>query len=136
MVNPRFLVSIVDDDESVRESLPDLLKVFGFVSQTFSSAEEFLAKDGISRSNCLILDIAMPGMGGPGLQNELNRRKIAIPIIFITGNRDETLQSRLIERGALACLTKPLNDAALLEALHSALRIGCSSRSKFEPDIQ
>ncbi len=75
MMNPRLLVSIVDDDESVRESLPDLLKEFGFASQTFSSAEEFLASDGISRTNCLILDVAMPGMCGPELQKELNRRK-------------------------------------------------------------
>lgn len=123
MINPRYLVSIVDDDESVRESLPDLLKVFGFRSQAFSSAEEFLAKDGTSRSNCLVLDVAMPGMGGPELQKELNRRKIEIPIIFITGNRDEMLRSRLIELGAIACLIKPFSDAAILEALNSALQI-------------
>ena len=82
MMNPRSLVSVVDDDESVRESLPDLLKEFGFASQTFSSAEEFLASDGISRSKCLILDIAMPGMAGPELQQELNRRKIKTPYYF------------------------------------------------------
>ena len=119
----RFLVSIVDDDESVRESLPALLKTFGFGSQTFTSAEEFLAKDGVSRSNCLILDVAMPGMGGPDLQKELNRRKIEIPIIFITGSRDDTLHSRLVELGAIACLIKPFSDAAILDALHSALQI-------------
>lgn len=116
------LVSIVDDDESVRESLPDLLKEIGFVSQTFSSAEEFLAKDGISGSNCLILDVAMPGMCGPELQQELNRRKITVPIIFITGNRDEALRSRLIEQGAAACLIKPFSDDAMIEALNSALK--------------
>jgi FixJ family two-component response regulator len=112
------LISIVDDDESVRESLPDLLKLFGLDSQTFSSAEEFLAKDGISRSKCLILDVAMPGMSGPELQDELNRRKIQIPIIFITAHRDETLRSRLMERGAIACLIKPFGDVAMLEALN------------------
>jgi FixJ family two-component response regulator len=116
------LVSIVDDDESVRESLPDLLKEFGLASQTFSSAEEFLATDGFSRSNCLILDVAMPGMCGPELQLELNRRKITVPIIFITGNRDEALRSRLIEQGAIACLIKPFSDDAILEALNSALK--------------
>jgi FixJ family two-component response regulator len=121
MMNPQSLVSIVDDDESVRESLPDLLKMFGLESETFSSAEEFLAKDGISRSKCLILDVAMPGMDGPELQKELNRRKITIPIIFITGHRDETLRSRLIEQGAIACLIKPFSDEAMLEALNSAL---------------
>jgi FixJ family two-component response regulator len=123
MMNPRSLVSIVDDDESVRESLPDLLKEFGFASETFSSAEEFLASDGIARTQCLILDVAMPGMRGPELQGELNRRKIKIPVIFITGQRDETLVSRLIEQGAIACLIKPFSDAAMLEALNSAFQV-------------
>lgn len=122
-MNPQSLVSIVDDDESVRESLPDLLKVFGLGSQTFSSAEEFLSKDGIPQSNCLILDVAMPGMRGPDLQKELNRREIKIPIIFITGHRDEALRSQLIERGAIACLIKPFSDAEMLEALNSALQV-------------
>ena|ERR1700678_2932994 len=116
-------VSIVDDDESVRESLPDLLKEFGFVSQTFSSAEQFLAFDGISQTQCLILDVAMPGMSGPELQKELIRRKIEIPIIFITGNRDEALRSRLIQQGAIAFLIKPFSDAGMLEALKSALHV-------------
>lgn len=122
MTNPRTLVSIVDDDESVRESLPDLLSEFGFVSQTFSSADEFLASDGVSRTKCLILDVAMPGMSGPELQLELNRRKCQIPIIFITAQRDEAARSRLIDRGATACLIKPFSDTALLEALNSALQ--------------
>src|SRR5208282_2631456 len=102
MTDTRLLVSVVDDDESVRESLPDLLKELGFASQTFSSAEEFLASDGIARTQCLILDVAMPGMGGPELQGELKSREIKIPIVFITGQRDETLQLRLIEKGAIA----------------------------------
>jgi len=122
-MDPLSLVSIVDDDESVRESLPDLLTEFGSASETFSSAEEFLAKDGISRSKCLILDVAMPGMSGPQLQQELNRRQVKIPIIFITANRDETLRSRLIEQGAIACLIKPFSDDAMLEALNSALHV-------------
>jgi len=122
-MNSRSLVSVVDDDESVRESLPDLLKEFGFASQTFSSAEEFLASDGIAGTECLILDVAMPGMCGPDLQEELNRRKIKIPIVFITGQRDERLRSRLIEQGAIACLIKPFSDAAMLEALNSAFRL-------------
>ena len=123
MMNLLSVVSIVDDDESVRESLPDLLKEFGLASHTFSSAEEFLASNGIARTQCLILDVAMPGMCGPELQEELNRRKIKIPIIFITGNRDEALRSRLIERGAIACLIKPFSDAAMLEALNSAFQV-------------
>jgi FixJ family two-component response regulator len=122
-MDPLSLVSIVDDDESVRESLPDLLTEFGSASETFSSAEEFLAEDGISRSKCLILDVAMPGMSGPQLQQELNRRQVKIPIIFITANRDEKLRSRLIEQGAIACLIKPFSDDAMLEALNSALHV-------------
>jgi FixJ family two-component response regulator len=122
MMNPRSLVSIVDDDESVRESLPDLIKEFGFESQTFSSAEEFLASDAILRTKCLILDVAMPGMCGPELQKELNRRKINIPVIFITAHRDEAERSRLIEQDAIACLFKPFSDTALLYALNSALQ--------------
>ena len=123
MMNPRSLVSIVDDDESVRESLPDLIKEFGFASQTFSSAEEFLASDGIARTQCLILDVSMPGMCGPELQKELNRRNVRIPIIFITGQRDEVLRSRLIAQGATADLIKPFSDAAMLEALNSAFQV-------------
>ena len=123
MMNPLSLVSVVDDDESVRESLPDLLKEFGFASRTFSSAEEFLTSDAILRTECLILDIAMPGMGGPELQLELKRRNIRIPIIFITASRDEALQSRLVEQGAIACLIKPFGDATLLEALNAALQV-------------
>jgi FixJ family two-component response regulator len=122
-MNPLALVSVVDDDESVRESLPDLLKEFGFASQTFSSAEEFLASNEISRSKCLILDVAMPGMSGPELQKELTRRGVDIPIIFITAHPDESLRSRLVEQGAIACLIKPFSDGALLQALNSALQV-------------
>jgi FixJ family two-component response regulator len=123
MMNPEPLLSVVDDDESIRESLPDLLNMFGFASQTFASAEEFLAKDGFSRSKCLILDVTMPGMCGPELQKELSRREIKIPIIFITAHRNEAERSRLIEQGAIACLIKPFSDAALLEALDSAFDV-------------
>jgi len=122
-MNLQSLVSIVDDDQSVRESLPDLLREFGFASQTFCSAEEFLEKDGISRSKCLILDVAMPGMHGPELQEELHRRKIEIPIIFITGHQDESLRSRLIEHGAIACLIKPFSDDSMLNALNAAFQV-------------
>jgi len=122
-MNTKLLVSIVDDDESVRESLPDLLKEFGFTSRAFSSAEEFLASDALSQTKCIILDIVMPGMSGLELQQELKLRKIATPIIFITARRDETVRSRLIERGALACLIKPFSDTALLEALNPAFQV-------------
>jgi FixJ family two-component response regulator len=118
------LVSVVDDDESVRESLPDLLKVFGFSADAFSSAEEFLASDNVGKTRCLILDVAMPGMTGPDLQRELARRGLPIPIVYITGRKDETVRPRLIEQGAVECLFKPFSDAALQEALSSALRAG------------
>ena len=71
------LVSVVDDDESVRESLPDLLRAFGFSVEAFSSAEEFLASDSVRKTRCLILDVAMPGMTGPDLQRELARRGLS-----------------------------------------------------------
>lgn len=120
----RSLVSVVDDDESVRESLPDLLKEFGFASQTFSSAEEFLASDFVVQTRCLILDIGMPGMSGPDLQRELALLRQKIPIIFITANRSESVRARLLKLGAVDCLFKPFSDRALLEALNAALRIG------------
>jgi FixJ family two-component response regulator len=118
------LVSIVDDDESVRESLPDLLREFGFAARTFSSAEEFLLSDSIEQTNCLLLDVAMPGMSGPDLQQELRIRRQEIPIIFITAQRDEAVRSRLIEQGAVECLFKPFSETALLDALNAALRAG------------
>ena len=116
-----LLVSVVDDDESVRESLPDLLKEFGFTARTFSSSEEFLASEEILQTACLILDIAMPGMGGPNLQRELERRQIKIPIIFITAQQDEDVRSRVLGNGAVQCLLKPFSDSALLRALNAAL---------------
>ena len=119
----RSLVSVVDDDESVRESLPDLLKEFGFAAHAFSSPEEFLASDCVGQTRCLILDIAMPGMTGPGLQQELKLRRQEIPIIFITAQRDEAVRSRLLEKGAVECLFKPFSDTALLQALNVALRV-------------
>lgn len=118
-----LLVSIVDDDESVRESLPDLLREFGFAAHAFSSAEEFLASDFIEQTRCLLLDITMPGMSGPDLQQELKRRRQEIPIVFITAQRDETVRSRLIEHGAVECLFKPFSETALLESLNTALRV-------------
>jgi FixJ family two-component response regulator len=117
----RLLVSVVDDDESIRESLPDLLREFGFSSEVFSSAEEFLESAFIGQTRCLILDVAMPGMKGPDLLRELARRGQRIPIVFITAHRDDTIRPRLLKQGAVECLFKPFSDAALQEALNSAL---------------
>jgi FixJ family two-component response regulator len=123
MMGKRSLVSVVDDDESVRESLPDLLRQFGFAAEAFSSAEAFLASEVVSETSCLILDIAMPGMSGPDLQQELVRRRQKIPIVFITAQADETVRPRLIARGAVECLFKPFSETVLLDALNTALRM-------------
>jgi len=118
------LVSVVDDDESVRESLPDLLKELGFDACAFSSARDFLSSECMNRTECLILDIAMPGMTGFDLQRELQLQGREIPIIFITGQTDAAIHTRALERGAVACLLKPFSDTALLAAVEAALRTG------------
>jgi FixJ family two-component response regulator len=123
-MSTRTLVSVVDDDESVRESLPDLLQELGFAARAFSSAEEFLVSRYVDQTRCLVLDIAMPGMSGPDLQRELRLRRREIPIIFVTAHRDEMIRPRLLGQGAVECLFKPFSDTALLEALNSALRAG------------
>ncbi len=123
MIGKRALVSVVDDDESVRESLPDLLRQFGFAAEAFSSAEAFLASDFVSETDCLLLDIAMPAMSGPELQDELVRRRQEIPIVFISAAADETVRPHLLARGAVECLFKPFSEAALLDALNAALRM-------------
>lgn len=122
-MSTRPLISVVDDDESVRESLPDLLKEFGFDAQAFSSAEEFLASDSVNQTSCLVLDVAMPGMTGPDLQRELTSRRQEIPIVFITAHRDDTVRPRLLAQGAVECLFKPFTETDLLAALNTALRI-------------
>jgi FixJ family two-component response regulator len=121
--NKRSLVSVVDDDESVRESLPDLLREFGFSAQAFSSAEEFLTSDYVDQTRCLILDIAMPGMTGPDLQRELALRGQRMPIVFITAYREESVRPRVFEQGVVECLLKPFSDTDLLDALNAALRV-------------
>jgi FixJ family two-component response regulator len=118
----KVLVSVVDDDESVRESLPDLLQELGFATRAFSSAEEFLTSDCVHKTKCLILDVAMPGMTGPDLQRQLALRHQRIPIVFVTAHISGAVRARLIEDGAVECLFKPFTDTALLDALNSALR--------------
>ena len=132
MMANRSLVSVVDDDESVRESLPDLLQQFGFDTEAFSSAEAFLASDVVNETSCLLLDIAMPGMSGPDLQEELARRRQEIPIVFITAHGDRTDRPRLLAGGAVECLFKPFSEAALLEAIEAALRVSSSSHRGVE----
>lgn len=123
MTSERSLVSVVDDDESVRESLPDLIRQFGFCARTFSSAEAFLASDSVRETHCLLLDISMPGMSGRDLQHELVRRRQEIPIVFITATGDHSVRRRVLAEGAVECLFKPFSDVALFEALNAALQM-------------
>jgi FixJ family two-component response regulator len=119
-MSERPLVCVVDDDESVRESLPDLLREFGYDARPFSYARAFLDSDCLAVCDCLILDIAMPEMNGPDLQRELKRLGREIPIVFITAHVDEKVRRRALEQGAIACLYKPFSQADLLTALHAA----------------
>jgi len=121
-MSKRPLVSVVDDSDSVRESLPDLLEQAGFAVQAFPSAEAFLDSVATDDTNCLILDVALPGMSGPDLQQELIRRGKLIPIVFITAHGDKSLPPRLLDEGAVACLFKPFSDTAVIDAVETALR--------------
>ncbi len=116
-----LVVVVVDDDESVRESLPDLLKEFGFSVLAFSSADEYLASESVDRTTCLVLDIVMPGMSGLDLQSELKNRGRKIPIIFITAQKDESVRKRVLAQGAVDVLLKPFSDTALRKALSKAM---------------
>jgi len=116
------LISIVDDDESVRESLEGLLKSVGFRVEAFALATNFLNSTALHVTDCLILDVRMPGMSGPELQTKLIAIQRLIPIIFITAHGDETVRARVLGNGAVDCLLKPFNDDALLNAVNAALR--------------
>jgi FixJ family two-component response regulator len=117
----RSLISVVDDDISSRESLPDLLGMLGYRARPFASAEDFLASDVLTDTRCLILDVSMPGMSGPELQSELRRRGLQIPIIFITAHCDQALRADLLARGAIECLFKPFSEQDLRTALDCAV---------------
>ncbi|HEY0685757.1 MAG TPA: response regulator [Steroidobacter sp.] len=121
MKDPSKLIAVVDDDESVREALPDLLREFGFAAISFDAAEAFLSSDMLDRVRCLILDIAMPGMTGPELQQELVNRGLRIPVIFITAHADANVRAGLLQKGAVECLFKPFGDQDLRAALDRAL---------------
>lgn len=114
-------ISVVDDDESLRESLEGLLDSLGYRAAVFSSAEAFLSSDALTGADCLILDVRMPGMSGPDLQRELANRGLKIPIIFITAHGDEEVTGRVLTEGAVDCLRKPFSEDSLLKAIHRAL---------------
>lgn len=115
------LVAVVDDDESVRESLPDLLRSFAFQVEAFRSAEAFLSSGVVARTDCLVLDVAMPGMSGLELQQEMARRNLAVPIVFITARTDEIVRATALRRGAVAYLTKPFSEEDIIAAVKAAL---------------
>jgi len=122
IMQQREYIAVVDDDESVRESLPDLIGIFGHKAVAFASANEFLTSGMIDQVKCLVLDIAMPGMSGTELQRELSRQGWQIPIVFITAHGDEQVCHRLRQRGSVECLLKPFADTALHDALDAVLR--------------
>jgi FixJ family two-component response regulator len=119
----RFLVAVVDDDESVRESLPELLRESGYAAHAFASAQELLDSGELIGIGCLILDITMPGMSGPELHDELRRRGQAVPVVFITAVGDKAVRPRLLAEGAVDCLFKPFSETALLAAIRAAQRV-------------
>ena len=115
------LISIVDDDDSLRNSLNNLIRSVGFRAQGFPSAEAFLNSSELHDTACLILDVRMPGMSGLDLQRQLVATNSPIPIVFITSHGDDDAQARALEAGAVAFLYKPFREEALLKAIDSAL---------------
>jgi len=113
------LIAIVDDDDSLRSSLENLIRSFGFRAQGFSSAEEFLSWTAARDTACLILDVRMPGMSGLELQSRLIATNCSIPIIFISAHCDKEARAGALEAGAVAFLQKPFSEDALLDAVHS-----------------
>lgn len=127
MGGARDLISVVDDDVSVRESLPPLLKSLGFPAEAFESAEAFLQSTSMQKTACIVLDITMPGMSGPDLFRELVRRGLRIPVVFITAIHDDVLRTELLREGAVDCLYKPFSENDLEEAVTTALEKGARS---------
>jgi FixJ family two-component response regulator len=115
------LISIVDDDDSLRNSLNNLIRSVGFAVQGFSSAEAFLNSNHLDDTACLILDVRMPGMSGLELQRQLMAADCQIPIVFITSHGDDDARSRALAAGAVEFLYKPFREEALLNAIHTAL---------------
>jgi FixJ family two-component response regulator len=123
LMHQQPLVVVVDDDDSIRESLPNLLEMLGFTARSFASAEDFLASEVVTETGCLILDVSMPGLSGPDLQLELKSRGLKTPIVFITARYDPNLRRELLARGAIECLFKPFSENDLRSALDRAVAI-------------
>ena len=116
------LIAIVDDDESVLRSLEDLIESDGLTALCFGSSEQFLNSEARNRAACLIADIRMPGMSGLELQERLKAERSEIPIIFITAHGDPKMRIRAMRDGAVELLSKPFDDAVLLEIVHTAVK--------------
>ena len=115
------LVGVVDDDESVRDALSSLLRSAGYKCAVFSSAEAFLASGSLDQTDCMVLDVRMPGLSGPELQARIRESSKAVPVIFVTGNADEELRTKAMRDGAIAFLNKPFSDEDLLDAIRAVL---------------
>jgi FixJ family two-component response regulator len=116
------MISIVDDDESVREATKGLVRSLGYAAATFASAEEFLSSDYVRDTSCVIADVQMPGLSGIDLQRQLVAQGLALPVIFITAFPDERTRRRAIDAGAVEYLSKPFSDEQLVSCLDIALR--------------
>jgi FixJ family two-component response regulator len=117
------VLSLVDDDDSVRKATARLIESFGFTVEVFASGEEFLCFGSLRTTSCLVLDVQMPGMSGLQLQSQLAARGYRIPIIFITAHPDEEIRAQALEAGAVAFLTKPFGEETLLKGIRSALKL-------------
>lgn len=118
------LISIVDDDESVREATKGLMRAVGFIAETFASATDFLKADGARRTSCLIVDMQMPGMTGLELYGRLVASGNPIPTILITAYSDDRVRARALKAGVMCYLSKPFSEGDLLGCIQSALRRG------------
>jgi FixJ family two-component response regulator len=116
------VISIVDDDESVREATKGLIRSLGYATATFASAEEYLRSDRMRDTSCLITDVQMPGMSGVELQDRLIAGGQRTPVIFMTAFPEENIRTRVLEAGAFGYLSKPFNDECLIECLDEALK--------------
>jgi FixJ family two-component response regulator len=123
------VISIVDDDESMREATSALVRSLGFAVATFSSAEDFLGSDRVADTSCLITDVQMPGLSGVELQSRLIAGGRQVPIIAVTGYPEESIRTQMLEAGAVGFLSKPFNDECLIDCIETALKGGNTSSS-------
>jgi FixJ family two-component response regulator len=115
------IIGVVDDDESVRDALGSLLRSAGYKCEVFPSAEAFLESGRLTATDCVVLDVQMPGLSGLELHLRLREMRCSVPVIFVTGHNDEELRARALKQGATALLGKPFSDEALFGAIQSAL---------------